>query len=421
MASSRSLLLASSSPWASLPPKPGVYIFKNTQGEILYVGKAKSLRVRVRSYFQPPSQLGYKTAKLVSQISSLEHIEVGSEIESLLLESRLIRRFQPPYNLISKDDKSPYFIHLTTEAFPKPIINHEPAKPIAGPFLNAQIPRRLLRHFRKIAPFCTAARNVKRPCIYAHLGLCSPCPGDPATTVAAYKPNISRLKRLLHGQFKQVSADLTGRMKSASKAHDFESAAKLRDQLHALDFLLQSPIMPEEYIQNPNLTQDRRQESLDSLIGNLPLAISNLHRIELYDIANLSGTSATGAMVVAIDGELSTKDYRHFTIHTKDTPDDVGMLKEMLSRRLKHTDWSQPDLIVLDGGRSQLSIVNWPIPTIGLAKKEELLVVPTTSGYTEIKLPKTHPGLHLLMRLRDEAHRFSRRLHHKHRAKLVTG
>lgn len=385
-----------------LPLSPGVYIFKNSSGAIIYVGKAKNLRQRVRSYFQPPIKLGPKTSQLVSQITSLEHIEVSSEIEALLLESRLIKKFQPQYNLISKDDKSPYYIHITSEKFPRPVINHISQKAITGPFLNSYIARQILSSFRRVAPFCTA-KNPSRPCLYSHLGLCHPCPGDPHTTVSGYKSNIVRLKKLLKGEFKQV-------MRQAVKILDFETAAALRN-------LLQKPISPEEYVANPNLTADRRQESLDSLqkvLEHCGLSVERLQRIEMYDVANLSGTSATAAMTVAVNGQIIPQLYRHFTIHSPG-PNDVAMLKETLTRRLK-TDWPRPDLIVLDGGLSQLSIISWNIPTIALAKHDE--VIYTLSGQS-LKLDRRHPGLQLLQRLRDEAHRFSRRLHHQHRRVII--
>lgn len=355
----------------------------------------------MRSYFQPPVKLGPKTAALVGQIASVDYIEVLSEIEALLLESKLIHNWLPPYNIASRDDKSPYYIHITSEKWPKPVVNHTPAGAIAGPFLSGWTAKSILRQFRRIAPYCTAPRQAKpdRPCLYYHLGLCRPCPNDPSTRPEDYLANISRLRRLLHGQFKQV-------MLQAVKNQDFEIAAALRDLLH-------QPISPEEYLVNPNLVADKRQEALMALKS--ALNVWPLGRIEMYDVANLSGTAATAAMTVAIDGEVDSKNYRHFTIKTSG-PNDVAMMREVLTRRLKRTDWPAPDLIVLDGGKSQLSIAKTEriqsYPVIALAKKEEVIYVP---GSEDIRLSKDNPGLQLIMRLRDEAHRFSRRLHHKHR------
>ena len=336
-------------------------------------------------------RLGPKTAQLVSHIASVDHIEVNSEIEALLLESRLIKKFRPFYNIASKDDKSPFYIHLTSSKFPKPVVNHLPRQAIAGPFLSGWTTRHILKSLRRIAPY-----HSESPCFYRHLGLCRPCPDDPKTTFLEYQKNINRLKKLLLGQFRQV-------MSQAVKNQEFEIAAALRD-------LLYTPTSPEEYVTNPNLLADQRREALESL--HLALSTWPLARIEMYDVAHLAGNAATGAMTVAINGQLSPDNYRHFTIHSGQ--DDVARLKEMLARRLK-TDWPQPHLIILDGGKPQLSIITWPIPTIALAKKEEIIYTPTSA----IKLPRSHPGLQLLQRLRDEAHRFSRRLHHRHRSLII--
>ncbi|MEK7091908.1 MAG: GIY-YIG nuclease family protein, partial [Patescibacteria group bacterium] len=344
-----------------LPLSPGVYIFKDISGHTLYVGKANRLRQRVRSYFQPPVKLGPKTAQLVSHIASIEYIEVGSEIEALLLESSLIKKFRPHYNIASKDGTSPYYVHITREKYPKPVINHLPQAAIAGPFLSSLVARKILRSFRRISPF-----HTESPCFYRHLGLCRPCPDDPLTKSTDYNKNITRLKKLLRGQFKQVS-------RQAVKTLDFETAAALRN-------LLQQPTPPEEFVTNPNLLSDRRQEALETLhlaLGTWPLA-----RIEMYDVAHLAGSAATGAMTVAINGQLTPQNYRHFTIHSGN--DDVARLEEMLTRRIKN-NWPKPDLIVLDGGLPQLSLAHKalcgraePCAVIALAKQDEIIYTSTS-------------------------------------------
>jgi len=321
---------------------------------------------------------------------------VLSEIEALLLESKLIKKFLPPYNITSRDDKSPFYIHITSEKFPKPVVNHQPHGSLAGPFLTGLVPRRILNTFRRIVPY-----HTESPCFYRHLGLCNPCPDDPHTTPADYQKNITRLKKLLRGQFKLV-------MRQAVKSLDFETAAALRD-------LLYQPLSPEEYVVNPNLMEDKRLEAIESLKGIPFLKGDPLHRIEMYDIAHLAGSAVTGAMTVAIDGQLSPRHYRHFTIHSGN--DDVAWLREMLTRRFK-TNWPKPDLIVLDGGLPQLSLAHkvQPCAIIALAKREETIYL--QSGQ-KIKLDRRHPGLQLLQRLRDAAHRFSRRLHHRHRSLII--
>lgn len=359
---------------------------------------------------------------MVEKATSLEHIEVASELEALLLESRLIKKFKPFYNLISKDDKSPYYVHISKEEYPRPVVNHEAKGAIAGPFLNRYLPTWILRRFRQVAPFCLAPRPVRRPCLYAHLGLCSPCPGQIVSPdqKELYQEHISLLKRLLRGQFSSVKKNLTTQMAAASKAQDYESAGQLKNYLLALDQLSVSPTTPEEYIVNPNLTQDLRQAAVESLSDLLKIAPPN--RVEMYDNAHLGGVAPTSAMTVAVAGELLPRFYRHFTIKTAPSNSDVDMMAEVISRRFKNTDWPTPDLVVLDGGKPQLSkikgLIPAHIPVIGLAKRLETIVIPVGDDYQEINPPKTHPGLKLLMQLRDEAHRFSRRLHHKHR-KLI--
>lgn len=362
----------------------------------------------MRSYFQSPVKLETKTAKLVSEINSIEHIEVGAEIEALLLEAKLIRKLLPPYNIDLRDDKSPYYIHLTSEEYPRPIINHIKNKSIAGPFLNRHVPSKILRQFRKIAPYCTAPRNSQKPCFHSHLGTCSPCPAT--KDQIGYQKNITKLKSLLRGNLKPVKASLISQMDLLSSSQNYEQAARIRDQIKNLDYLLTPSVPVDEYIVNPNLISDLREQSIQSL--KFVLNLESLARIEFYDNAHLQGTAPTSAMTVAVNGEIMPRLYRHFTLHTKD---DVSMMREVLTRRLKHVDWPTPDLIVLDGGLPQLSIVNWDIPTVGLAKKEEILY--TKTG--QIKLSKDNPGLKLIMRLRDGAHRFSRRLHHLHRSKKL--
>jgi excinuclease ABC subunit C len=414
MQESPSSHLLSSSSWALLPRVSGVYIYKNNKSDIIYVGKAKNLKNRVRQYFQPYIKLGPKTAALVSQVNSIEYIEVFSEIEALLLETRLINKFKPKYNISSKDDKSPYYIHITKGGYPKPIVSHLANGSLAGPFLSGFIARSILNQFRRVAPYCTA-KNPEKPCFYTHLGLCDPDP-------FRYQKNIFKLKKMLKGEFGSVSRKLKQQMHHASSNRDFEQAAVLRDRLKSLDHLLQRPVVADEYLVNPNLVEDRRLEALNEIIKNLKLKIKNLVRIEMYDISNLSGTFATGAMTVAIEGQLAPGEYRHFTIRKVSTPNDVDMMREMLTRRLANSDWPKPDLIILDGGLSQLSILKSlitnleSIPVFTLAKREE--VIYSRDG-GKIKLPKNNPGLQLLQRLRDEAHRFSRRLHHIHRSATI--
>lgn len=385
------------------------------------------MRSRVRSYFGKSSKLGTKTQNLVRNISKIDHIKVNSDVEALLLESQLIKRNKPPYNISSKDDSSPYYIHITKEKWPRPIINHQRKGSIAGPFLNRHIPKKILRLFRKISPYCLSKRPVTKPCLYSHIKLCDPCPGfKKDSDLIRYHKNITKLKSLLKGKLSKVSVQLRQEMLGYSSKQNFERAQEIKKNIQALEFIKLQTIHPEEYIVNPNLIDDKRDFSLSSLRKILNAEHNPLHRIEMYDVAHLSGTSAAASMTVAINGEVNPKYFRHFRIKYSKSNSDVDMMYETISRRLKRKDWPTPDLIVLDGGKSQLSIIKRLSPNIsnlpmiiGLAKKFETIVVPNNSKFVEIHLPKSHKGLLLLMHLRDEAHRFSRRLHLNYRQRSI--
>jgi excinuclease ABC subunit C len=348
----------------------------------------------------------------------------------LLLESKLIKKFKPFYNIISKDDKSPYYIHITEEKYPKPIINHESTKAITGPFLNKFTPQKILRLFRKITPYCTANRFVKRPCIYSQIGLCFPCPAQitQQLQIEQYLLNITLLKRMLSGKIQPVLLHLEKSMRQAVKNQNFETAIQLRDKLNALKQLLNIPISPDEYYSNPNLLADVHKTSVDSLLEILkPFfpRLTDLNRIEAYDISHLKGESATAALVVSEKGALRPDKYRHFTIKIAPSDNDVEMMREVICRRFRNS-WPFPQLIVLDGGVPQLSSILKPpaifpenTALLAVSKNDEALHIFQNGYYVTIKPDLTNPGLKLLQNLRDEAHRFSRRLHHLHRRSII--
>ncbi len=419
-----------------LPQTPGVYFFSNQEGQILYIGKAKNLRNRVRSYFLV--DLLPRTQAMVTKAANLDFIRVDSEFEALLLEASLINKYQPLYNVISRDDKSPLYIIITTEKFPRVRTtrrkeidswekSHKPPA-IYGPFPSGLSARSLLRRLRKIFPFCESKSDVGRPCLHSHIGLCNPCPREitnnptPAK-VMAYKRNISLLKGVLGGKTKQVSKILIKEMNSAAENQDFEKAREIRDQIKKLEFLVSPRINVEEYLTNPNLVDDKAQSAIVSLQKHLHLPTVPV-RIECYDVANLGKSEVTASMVVAHNGLLDTSLYRHFKIKRKDLPNDVGAIAEVISRRLNHPEWGMPNLIIVDGGKAQLGAAQKVVidkqislPVISLAKKIEEIYLPTQDSPLVLSLQD--PGLRLLMNLRDEAHRFSRRLHHKLRSRSI--
>lgn len=426
----------------SLPKTPGVYIFwkKNTP---IYVGKAINLRSRVSSYFS--NQLEPKTARMVREADSIAFIKVTSELEALLLEAKLVRKNMPQYNITLKDDKHPLYIVITNEKYPRVITARKSdlkilkTRAIYGPFPSAGNIRSVLKHIRRVFPF-SDHKLTKRACLYSHIGLCDPCPSEieqisdmnkRSAERTAYLKNLKNIKAILDGRLIKVRSDLQKKMETFSKEENYESAIAIREKIKKFEYITQPQIPTENYLENPNLYEDiRRKEikSLQSIVKRYIAGIGYLKRIECFDIAHLAGTNPTASMVTFVNGEKETRFYRHFKIYQKKGASDTDSMKEVIKRRKKHFgDWGIPNLIVVDGGKAQVGIFireldSTGIPVVGLAKRFETLVVPTiyydTIKLREYRVPKG-PALNLIQRIRDEAHRFARKYHHKLIAKAL--
>jgi excinuclease ABC subunit C len=405
----------------NIPSTPGVYIYKNSQNKIIYIGKAVNLKKRVSQYFQNREALGYKTSKLVSQIADIDFYVVNSEIEALVLESSLIKQYRPKFNSQLKDDKSYIYITITKDKFPlikaafKSILNKDNL--FFGPFPDSPSVKSLLKTIRRIFPYYSKSHGDKK-CLYCHLGI---CPG-PQPDLKEYRTTISKIKKILNGNFKKLIRDLTKEMDNYSKLENFEMAKIRRDQINSINYVISGWKSLNHLYQSIDLKEDRSQKAITELkLTLLPYfpQLKKLNRIEAYDISNLGSKYFVGAMTVFQNGKLDSSKYRQFKIYSKNTPDDQFMIKEIIYRRLKHKEWQFPDLILVDGGKPQVSAastVNENIPIIGLAKKQETIVIKTgclSADWREINLPKNSPSLQLLQQLRDEAHRFSNRYRKK--------
>jgi excinuclease ABC subunit C len=420
----------------SIPLSPGVYIFRDKNKNILYVGKAINLKSRVSSYFQK-NILSPKTKQMVNQIGSIETIKTTSEFDALLLEARLIKKHQPKYNVISRDDKHPLYIKVTKEEYPKiaTVRRENDNKSLYfGPFPSSRTVRDTLRYLRTIFPYCTDKHIKKKPCFYSFLELCSPCPNtieqlppeEKQKKKKRYRRNIFQMKRILEGKSLSVLKDLEKEMSVLSKKEYYKDAATIKKKFDKLLYLISPRFSPSVYLDNPNLYNDIREQELTSL-GKI-LSIEKPVRIEGYDISNISGKSATGSMVVFIDGEPDKNKYRRFKVKSKNTPDDFYMMREIVTRRLTHLDWDLPNVFLIDGGVGQVSTVvsvleekGIFIPIIGLAKRFEEIIVPNKHNneltFTTIRIPIGSGALSLLQRIRDESHRFARIYHHLLRKK----
>ena len=327
-----------------LPDVPGVYLFRKGR-EILYVGKATSLRDRVKSYFNTDvvGARGPRIVNMVALATTVEHKQTDSVLEALILEAELIKRYQPKYNVDAKDDKSWNYVIITKEDFPRVLMVRGKDLPFldtpiqfeAGPFPHSNELKEALKIIRKIFPYRdTCELHSGTPCFNVQIGL---CPGVCSGRVGKreYARTITHLKLFFRGKKGELMRTLEKEMKAFAKAQKFEEAVQLRNQIFALTHIRDVAMIKA----SPSI---RRGE-----LGAIREA-----RIEAYDISHISGTSGVGVMVVMQGGRLAKGEYRKFKLRIKKN-DDVGALTEVLTRRLRHSEWTLPELIVVDGGITQ--------------------------------------------------------------------
>jgi len=546
----------------SLPNEPGVYFFLNKKSTIIYIGKAINLRKRVNQYFLKHNYndpfYEEKIKELVKNIQSIDYIVTENEKEAKILENIQIKKHQPRFNVVMRDSKTyPWVGIFYSEKYPRIRIIRGPEKYskenlFLGPYTDKKEITRILRDLRKIFPYCSCKKKVKKrkqPCLYYQLKLC-PGPCIEAITVDQYEQNVIQIEMFLKGQTEELKEQIQEKMDDAAHLQNYEIAAFWRDKLQAIDnsvitqnVLLDKKenkdilsyyndekrkfiamviihiregkiakktsysfnirdklihkndifpsimeqfyqdvaqnlpdvvVIPEIYdgldlfkeilneyssdlkirtplkdeygllrIANKNakviVEQEIQMEEIKKKEGDQiqkalkeAKEILNLPKIpriiEGFDISNIEGTDATGSMVYFLEGRPYNKNYRHYNIRTKSTPDDVAMMKEVIKRRytmILKNNFILPDLILVDGGKGQLnagfSVLKElgidGIPIIGLAKKFEEIFIPNQKE--PIILPRNSNLLKIFQRVRDEAHRFAVKLHKKQREKRV--
>lgn len=399
-----------------LPLTSGVYLMKDKDGTVIYVGKAVSLRKRVQSYFRQRKTMS-KTDLLVENIADIDYIDTDSEAEALILEASLIKKYDPKFNVELRDDKSFPLIQITDEDFPR-ISVERPHQRIAGytyygPYINPKLIREALALLRKIFHFRTCDPFPEKECLDYHIGLCeAPC--IKKIGKREYMKNIRNVKLILEGRKDDLYKRLHKEMEAHAKAQRYEDAAKIRDQLRAIGAL---------YSGTRDVNYYKEAEQLQRAL-NLP-RLPN--RIETFDISNIMGNQAVGSMVSFLNGRPDKNNYRRFKIKEVEGIDDFKMIAEVVRRRyrrLKNEGKMFPDLIVIDGGKGQLSAAHQEliklgvqIPLVSLAKREEEVFLPNKRN--PVKLSLDSLGLKLLQRTRDEAHRFAVKYHRHLRDKNV--
>ncbi len=514
---------------AGAPLLPGCYIYKDGRGSILYIGKAKVIRNRVKSYFSNYSRVEEKIRVMIDKAKKIDFLITDSEIEALILESVLIKKYKPKYNTMMVDDKSYAYVRFDKIKTTKPgqYVNmptievvrekHKDKAEYYGPYPDTRAVKRLVRRLRKIYPFCTSTRQVSIPkdkskpfisknpkaCFHYQIEQCNgACFG--AASRAEYEDNINNIKKFFKAEKFGLQKEIEKKMKDAAKAHNFESAIRFRNMLFDIKYVGSNLHIDSDVdeVAVMKAKREKRERAQLELIERLqfPTAVMKNHkefRIECYDISNIQGTNAVGSMVVFVNGRPRPELYRRFRIRMKNEPNDFAMLQEVLTRRfnqylrshmqeleqqdstepsndgiIEYTDnegftieipkeyrsrlksWKpdesfaqKPDLLIIDGGKGQLSStykilqsyqLDSSIPIVGLAKREEEIFkikaqfadtnswdevlesqqihVPSTEKpdeFSRVKLPKRSEALYLVQRIRDEAHRFAITYHRK--------
>jgi len=500
---------------SKVPENPGCYLYKDSKGNIIYVGKAKNLKKRVSQYFDS-RQKDPKTQALLTHIDSVDFIITKNEVEALILENNLIKKNHPKYNIDLKDSKNYAYIKITSEEFPRLLIarKKDDDSEYFGPFTSAEKRDSILQTLTRTFKIRTCKKMPKKACLRYHINLCdAPCINN--ITKEEYNKNIRLVKSILSGKTKEIIEEIKEEIKIESKKQNFEKAIELRDKIESLEYLKErqnmqrikeynediinylikddkvylllfkiykgtlenkeeyefplnyepefleqfltqyyseNPIPKEIIIPNPVgesikvylkkkankkisiivPTKGEKKELLDLVLKNIEIIFfENINKlielkeklnlekipevIECFDISHLSGTNQVGSMVQFRKGKPDKSNYRRFKIKTVDQIDDFASIKEIVFRRyyrIKKENSSPPDLIVIDGGKGQLSSalesleeLNLKIPIISLAKEFEEIYMPGESN--PLRLNHKDPALQILQQIRDEAHRFA--------------
>ncbi len=393
-----------------LPVAPGVYFHKNSAGEIIYVGKAAVLKNRVRQYFQK-NHKDTKTEALVREIADTDWIVVDTEIDALFLESEMIKRYMPKWNILLRDDKTVSYVRITmNEDVPYIGFTRNPVDDKAtyiGPFYGKSAIEKAVRNLRKIFPYYTRPYTGHRT-LDTDLGL-TPGIEIEKSTPKDYKRNLRKLIRYLEGDRKKLLKDLEKTMHTEAEKGNYELAAEARDQLTGLRELKKKILFSDkEFL---DISSDQALKQLQEILK----MAEPPRRIEGYDISHQAGKNTVGSMVVFLNGASARSEYRKFKIYTS-TNDDLKSMQEILTRRLKHTEWEYPDLIILDGGVTQVKAIlplvePYNIPVIGRNKSGDhsrnARIKLVTPDLESIELSGNTHVARLIARVDEEAHRFA--------------
>ncbi len=419
------------------PPSPGVYLMKDAQGVVLYIGKAKNLRNRAGHYFTKAGAEDKRTADLVKLIADVDFVPAESEVDALLLEARLVKDVRPRFNVDLKDDKTfPYLQIRIREEFPRVEFTRSPRRRgvrLYGPFTSARTLRQAMQVLQRLFQFRTCSLDIRsdddrwrwfRPCLLHSIRQCT-APCNFRVSREDYRKQIRKLRLVMEGKKHRLIAEMEKEMQEASAALLFEKAARLRDDVEALKKLGQRgdadrDVQPEVFPIDPK----------KGLLGlRKVLGLEKTPRtIEGIDIAHLGGSETVASLVHFIDGLPFKPGYRRYRIQSVRGVDDFASIREVVTRRFRRVSRKEetyPDILLIDGGKGQLSaaldafqVLGLEPPTlISLAKREEEVYRPGNSE--PLRLSRHSAALRLLQYVRDEAHRFAQHYHHNLRRKKL--
>jgi len=434
----------------------------------LYIGKALHIRNRVKNHFQQPT---YRDGLFIDKITKIGFIETGSEIEALILEASLIKKYQPRFNVVWRDDKNYFYVVVqeNKNGVPYVFVTHQPQKSriqsaswrtksktnskfkilnskfqYIGPFVEGNALKKTLRFLRRAFPYYTNKEHSKIKCTYCHLGLCpgpelfeKPPSPEASAGQGEYEKSIKKLISILRGKrpggYPAVLNSLKKEMQKLSKGKKFEEAAKIRDRIYNLQQVMShSRAISDSNETAVNFTTAKFTavspwDKTQKILRGLTRLNKKISRIECYDVSNMQGKSATGSMAVFINGKSDKNQYRKFRIRAEEKPNDIAMLKEILKRRFPHEEWRYPEIILIDGGRAQLNTAikiknrrpdTKRIKVISIAKHHKELYIEGVKRPVALKsLPREI--YNLILQLDDEAHRFAIAYHRKLRKKSL--
>ncbi|MFH1883405.1 MAG: excinuclease ABC subunit UvrC [Planctomycetota bacterium] len=425
----------------SFPTGPGLYFMKDAADKVLYIGKAKNLRSRAASYFQPGGDLttsrGPKIAEMLGKVETVDFLESPNEVDAVLKEARLVKDIRPPYNTDLVDDKTfPYLEITSSEDFPGVYITRKPrpqGSRLFGPFAGAKDLRGVLVVLQKIFKFRTCKLNIReddrkrrffRPCLLYSIKQCvAPCAAR--IDNREYKKIVTDLVKFLRSKRSTILRQLRKQMAEASEAFEYEKAAMFRDRIRLIERLDRRG-RPDEDVQPEVFAADPTEALIQ--LRKLLQRPEPVRIIEGIDVANIAGAEAVGSLVKFIDGRPFKSGYRRFKIKTVKGIDDYAMIAEVVKRRYKYALRGEelwPDLVLIDGGLGHLRAaekalreMKAPAITIAsIAKKEEDIYLQGKNK--PLKLPARSPARKLLQYVRDEAHRFAQHYHHILRGKKM--